>query len=311
MKRAAQFFAWLVVAGLAIAPAVGSAQDSKPPATRGDIAFSFAPVVKTVAPAVVNVYTRVSSADRGRNPFADDPFFRRFFSDEAPPGNAPAEPRQQIDRPLGSGVIVRASGIIVTNFHVIQNSQQIVVKLTDGRDFIAKTLLTDQRTDLAILQINVGQPLPFLEIGDSDKLEVGDLVLAVGNPFGVGQTVTSGIVSALARTTIGISDYRSFIQTDAAINPGNSGGPLVTMDGKVIGINTAIFSTVGASIGIGFAIPSSMVRAVVAAAEKGEPIKRPWLGATGQAVTADMAQALGLPSPRGLIIKDIAAGSPA
>jgi serine protease Do len=195
---------------------------------------------------------------------------------------------------------------------VIKGADQITVVLSDRREFEARVVSDDPRVDLAVLRISVGsERLPFLQLRDSDEVEVGDLVLAIGNPFGVGQTVTSGIVSAVARTAVGVSDYSFFIQTDAAINPGNSGGPLVTLDGRVAGINAAIYSQSGGSIGIGFAIPSNMVRAVLAAASSGGKPVRPWLGLTGQPVTADLAASLGLARPSGVLVKSVDPHSPA
>ncbi|MEK9725327.1 MAG: trypsin-like peptidase domain-containing protein, partial [Rhodospirillaceae bacterium] len=216
----------------------------------------------------------------------DDPFFKRFFGDGfGVPLNQPETRRQNS---LGSGVIVDPAGVIVTNRHVIQGADEIQVILADRREFRATVMATDAKTDLAVLNVDTGgRKLPHIELQDSDDLEVGDLVLAIGNPFGVGQTVTSGIVSALARTRVGISDYQFFIQTDAAINPGNSGGALVTMDGRLAGVNTAIFSRGGGSIGIGFAIPANMVASVINAAVAGGEIHRPWLGAAGQLVTSE------------------------
>ncbi|MEX1147469.1 MAG: trypsin-like peptidase domain-containing protein, partial [Sphingomonadales bacterium] len=241
-----------------------TAQERAVPQSQADVQLSFAPVVKAVTPAVVNIYTRrVVRSDPQASPFFDDPFFRRFFGD----GPAMGTPRERVQRSLGSGVIVSADGIIVTSHHVIGEADQITVALYDRREFEAEVVLSDESTDLAVLRIDTeGEELPHLELRDSDTLEVGDLVLAIGNPFGVGQTVTSGIVSAVARTNVGVSDYQFFIQTDAAINPGNSGGALVTLDGKLAGINTAIYSRTGGSIGIGFAIPSNMVGSVVVAA---------------------------------------------
>jgi serine protease Do len=238
----------------------------------------------------------------------DDPFFRRFFGDNGPFGRQ----RDRVQNALGSGVIVDASGIIVTNYHVIKDAEQVRVVLADRREFEAHILRTDQRADLAVLKIEVpGETLPTLALGDSDALEVGDLVLAIGNPFGVGQTVTSGIISGLARTAVDIGDFRSFIQTDAAINPGNSGGALVDLDGRLVGLNTAIFSESGGSVGIGFAIPAAMVRSELQGAISGKPIIRPWLGASGQAVTSEIAQGLGLTRPLGVLIRDVTANSPA
>jgi Do/DeqQ family serine protease len=293
----------LILLGAAVASA--GAQTRTPPTSRELIHLSFAPVVKKVAPAVVNVYSRRTVETR--SPFFNDPLFRRFFGDQSPFGL----PRERVQQSLGSGVILGADGLIVTNHHVIDGAQQITVVLSDRREFEAKVLLSDAHADLAVLKIDThGEKLPILELGDSDQLEVGDLVLAVGDPFGVGQTVTSGIVSGLARTGIG-SDVSSFIQTDAAINPGNSGGALVDLDGKLVGINTAIFSQSGGSIGIGFAIPTALVRTVLQAATTGAQLRRPWLGASGQEVTAEIANALHLPHPGGVLVKDVTADSPA
>ena len=298
----------LCAAGLALilaASVPGWAQTRSPPTSREMIHLSFAPVVKKVSPAVVNVYSRRTV--QTRSPFLDDPLFRRFFGNQAPFGL----PRERVQQSLGSGVILGADGLIVTNHHVIENAQQITVVLNDRREFEAKAILSDEHADLAVLKIDThGERLPVLELGDSDQLEVGDLVLAIGDPFGVGQTVTSGIVSALARTGIG-SDVSSFIQTDAAINPGNSGGALVDLDGKLVGINTAIFSQSGGSIGIGFAIPTTLVRTVLQAARSGAPIRRPWFGATGQEVTSEIANALHMPRPGGVLVKEVTADSPA
>ena len=295
----------LTVGTAAIFGAAGPAiaKDRKVPTSRTQITLSFAPVVKRVSPAVVNIRTtRANFASS--SPMFRDPFFRRFFGNQGPR----AKRRRGS---LGSGVIVRPSGMIVTNNHVIRGAATIKVILADKREFQAKLVLKDSRTDLAILKIDgKGEKFPFLQFGDADELEVGDLVLAVGNPFGVGQTVTSGIVSALARTRIGITDYRFFIQTDAAINPGNSGGPLITMDGRIVGINTAIYSRSGGSVGIGFAVPSTMARAVLRTAERGGKLKRPWLGVSGQAVNAEMAKALNLKTVGGVIIRQVTKGSP-
>ena len=276
------------------------------PDSRVAVQLSFAPVVKATAPAVVNVYAKRMVASREQGLFGD-PFFRRFFGDDGSFGR----PRERVQNSLGSGVIVDPSGIIVTNNHVILGGSDIRVVLADKREFAAKLLLADGRTDLAVLKIDVAdENLPALALGDSDNLEVGDLVLAIGNPFGVGQTVTSGIVSALARTQVGISDYQFFIQTDAAINPGNSGGALVNMGGELIGINTAIFSRSGGSIGIGFAIPVNMVKTVVLSAETGKAVMRPWLGAELQDVSQEIADSLGLARPEGALIVGLHPDSP-
>ena len=291
---------WVAAAAFLAAFAGGAqaqVQDRAVPQSPAQVQLSFAPVVSKVAPAVVNVYARRVVRQ------AVNPFFQQFFG---------ANPnRARVEQSLGSGVIVRADGIIVTNNHVIEGGQDIQVSLPDRREFEAKVVLADARTDLAVLRIDTkGEKLPALQFGDSDKLQVGDLVLAIGDPFGVGQTVTSGIVSALARSNGGASDYQFFIQTDAAINPGNSGGALVTMDGKLIGINSSIYSSSGGNIGIGFAIPSNMTRVVVDGA-LGGGIKRPWLGADGQAVTAEIARGLGLQRPEGVLISQVYPGGPA
>ena len=281
-----------------------AAAENRIPQSKVEISLSFAPIVKRTAPAVVNVYAKhiEKQVDTG---LMADPFFRRFFGDQG-------GQRERVANSLGSGVIVGEDGIIVTNNHVIKDAQDIRVVLADRREFEAKLLLADDRSDLAVLKIDVGdENLPSLVFANSDNLEVGDLVLAIGNPFGVGQTVTSGIVSALARTQVGVTDYQFFIQTDAAINPGNSGGALVNMKGELVGINTAIFSRSGGSIGIGFSIPSDMVEVVVQTAESGSnKIKRPWLGVELQDVTADLAESLGLARPEGTLITKIHPQSP-
>jgi len=260
--------------------------------------MSFAPIVRRAAPAVVNVY----SQSRVRQQV--DPFWEMFGG---------GVPRERVAQSLGSGVIVRQDGIVVTNNHVIEGGTEIRVALADRREFPAKVLLADPRADLAILKIDVGtERLPVLPLAARDGAEVGDLVLAIGDPFGVGQTVTNGIVSALARTDVGIADYAFFIQTDAPINPGNSGGPLVDMDGNIIGINTAIFSRSGGSAGVGFAIPASMVRRVVESAMGGgSQVARPWLGARTQAVDSDAARSLGLDRPQGVLVAAVYPGSAA
>ena len=289
-----------------IAAAAPAATTKQVPESADAVTLSFAPLVKETAPAVVNVYAQQIVAQRERGLFGD-PFFRQFFGDDGSFGR----PRERVQNSLGSGVIVDAAGLIVTNNHVVKGGTNIRVVLADKREFEATLLLTDERTDLAVLKIDAGEEeLPALTLGDSDDLEVGDLVLAIGNPFGVGQTVTSGIVSALARTDVGITDYQFFIQTDAAINPGNSGGALIDMDGELVGINTAIFSRSGGSIGIGFAIPANMVKTVVMSAETGKAVKRPWLGADFQDVTAEIADSLGFARPEGALIVKLAPQGP-
>ncbi|MDO9586742.1 MAG: trypsin-like peptidase domain-containing protein [Brevundimonas sp.] len=247
---------------------------------------SFAPVVRTAAPAVVNISAR--GVQQVRDPFWGIPGQRQTGS-------------------VGSGVIVRPDGVVVTNNHVIQGMQQIRVTLNDRREFNARVVLADERSDIAVLQLEgVNERLPTLNIDDREEQQIGDLVLAIGNPFGVGQTVTNGIISALNRTETGISDSGSFIQTDAAINPGNSGGALVDMDGDLIGINTAIFSRSGSSSGVGFAVPASMVKRVVDSAVGGATaVVRPWLGVKGDGVSAEIARSLDLDRPQGLVVTQV------
>ncbi len=287
-----------------IAAAPAHTQDRRPPASQNELRLSYAPIVQRVTPAVVNVYA--AKVVHNHNPLLDDPVFRRFFG-------VPGQQPEQMQRSLGSGVMVDASGLVVTNNHVIEGADQVKVSLADKREFEAEIVLKDTRTDLAVLRLkNAKEKFPTLDFANSDDLQVGDVVLAVGNPFGVGQTVTQGIISALARTQIGITDYQFFIQTDAAINPGNSGGALVDMTGRLVGINTAIFSRSGGSQGIGFAIPANMVRVVVASAERGgKAVKRPWLGARLQAVTPEIAESMGLARPTGALVVNVTPGSPA
>jgi Do/DeqQ family serine protease len=276
------------------------------PQAQNDVFLSFAPVVKKAQPAVVNVYASRTDK-RPRNPIFDDPIFRHFFGEG---GNG--RQGSLTARSLGSGVLVDASGLVVTNYHVIEGMTDVKVALADKREFDAEIVLRDQRTDLVVLRLKGGENFPVMELGDSDALEVGDIVLAIGNPFAVGQTVTQGIVSALARTQAGISDYGFFIQTDAAINPGNSGGALVDLHARLVGINSAIFSQTGSSIGIGFAIPVNMVKIVLAAAKGGgHQVRRPWLGASLQTVSREIADSLGLDRPTGALITDLSAGGPA
>jgi len=283
------------------------------PLDREQIRLSFAPAVKKAKPAVVNIYVRQRLRAR-RSPLFDDSFFERFF------GRDFGIPRDRAQQSLGSGVIVTADGLVVTNYHVIRGRRggrrediDIKVALSDGREYPAKVILEDKRTDLAVLRLQETEDETFAHIrfANSDLIEVGDLVLAIGNPFGVGQTVTSGIVSAQARTRVGITDYQFFIQTDAAINPGNSGGALVDVKGRLVGINTAIFSRSGGSQGIGFAIPSNMVRVVVDSAVQGDKVRRPWIGVTVQSLNAELAEALGLDRPRGALIAEVIPGGPA
>ena len=274
------------------------------PRLQAEISLSFAPVVKAAAPAVVNIYATRTVQDRV-SPFADDPFFGQFFRDLAP-----RTPRVQ--NSLGSGVIVTAEGIVVSNYHVIEGADAIRVVLNDRREFAASVMLADEESDLAVLQLDGATGLPALPLRDSDEVEVGDLVLAIGDPFGVGQTVSSGIVSGLARSGLSVGDGRGyFIQTDASINPGNSGGALVDMTGRLVGINTAIISRTGGSVGIGFAIPANLVRSVLGQAQAGAAeFQRPWAGTGGQAVDAALAEAMGLAAPAGVVLNDIHPESP-
>ena len=281
-----------------------SAQERRLPSSQNELLLSYAPVVQRVAPAVVNVYA--AKMVTVRNPLLDDPIFRRFFG-------MPGGGGDQVQRSLGSGVLIDPSGLVVTNNHVIEGADQVKVSLSDKREFEAEMVLKDARSDLAVLRMKAhNERFPSLEFADSDALQVGDIVLAIGNPFAVGQTVTHGIVSAVAHTQVGITDYQFFIQTDAAINPGNSGGALVDMTGRLVGINTAIFSRSGGSQGIGFAIPANMVKVVVASARSGgSTVRRPWLGARLQAVTPDIAESLGLKRPSGALIATVSPSSPA
>lgn len=295
---------WLAAAvlALAVSGAARAEAGKRLPSDREEMRLSFAPLVKRAAPAVVNIYAKRVVRSAPVSPFFNDPFFRRFFGEDFSFGR----PREQVQNSLGSGVVVRPEGLVVTNHHVIKDASEITVVFADRQEFDAKLIGSDERTDLAVLRIDPGgQALPHLGLRDSDDLEVGDLVLAIGNPFGVGQTVTSGIVSALARTAAGISDFGFFIQTDAAINPGNSGGALVSLDGRLVGINTAIYSRGGGSVGIGFAIPSNMVAMVVDSVDRTGRVVRPWIGARTQDVTAAIAASLGQPRPSGAIVRQV------
>ncbi len=285
----------------AVQPAVAVPQV---PASQMQIQLSFAPVVRATAPAVVSIYAR-RVVPAQQSPFFNDPVFGQLF------GNM-GQVAPRVQNALGSGVVLTADGIVVTNFHVVGNADDIRVVLTDRREFEAQVMLADEESDLAILRLRGAEDLPAIQIANSDSVEVGDLVLAIGNPFGVGQTVSSGIVSALARSGIAVgSGAGYFIQTDAAINPGNSGGALVDMRGRLVGINSAILTRSGGSDGIGFAIPANLVSQVVTQAENGETrFQRPWMGITGQAVDAALAEALGLGLPQGVAIAALHPDSP-
>jgi len=275
------------------------------PQSAAQMQLSFVPLVKEAAPAVVNIYAKIMTAPQ-RTPLQSDPFFERFFRD-------PFSEKPRVQNSLGSGVILSPDGIVVSNYHVVGMATEIRVVLNDRREFIAKVLLGDADADLAILKIEAPEPLPFLALRESETVEVGELALAIGNPFGVGQTVTSGIVSGLARSGAGggNSGLGYFIQTDAPINPGNSGGALIDVAGRLIGVNTSILTRSGGSNGIGFAIPADLVSAFVAHARAGEvAFGRPWAGISGQPVDSDMAAPLGLDRAGGIIVSGLHAASP-
>ncbi len=300
-----------VCAGIALVS--GNVAAEAPPAivptTRLELAPSFAPVVAKTAPAVVNIFARKLVHNAGSPPAFHDTALWRLFSDAFLFGYGA---RDRISNSLGSGVIVRPDGIIVTNHHVIADAQGILVGLADDRVFPAEIIVSDRRTDIAVLRVAIpGEVLPTLEFADSDRLSVGDIVLAIGNPFGLGQSVSSGIVSALARSGAGTGDFRFFIQTDAAINPGNSGGALIATDGRLIGINTAIYTRSGGSQGVGFAVPVNMVRVVVDAAVSGRSLMRPWIGISGVRMPPQLALMIGLRRPAGVLVTHTHAGGPA
>ena len=273
-----------------------------PPAIGGEPLPSLAPVLERVTPSVVNVYTQTRV--RIRSPLLDDPFFRRFF-------NVPDQPQERVSQSLGSGVIVDADeGYVLTNNHVIEGADDISVTLSDGRSFTAEVIGTDPETDLAMVRIKA-DGLHALPLADSNLLRVGDFVVAVGNPFGLGQTVTSGIVSALGRAGFRGLEFQNFIQTDASINPGNSGGALVNLRGELVGINSAIFTPSGGNVGIGFAIPSVMARYVLEQLAQYGEVRRGTLGIHVQDLTEDLAAALGSGDIHGALVAEVVEGSPA
>jgi serine protease Do len=321
MKRKIFLAAVLITAGLVAGLAVSSSFDLCRKSYAGDVQISeesldillktnraMAEVVAAVKPAVVNISSvkTVKVAER-QSPFSQDPFFKRFFGDEF---RNSEKPKEQKRSGLGSGVIVDAKGYILTNNHVIKGADEIKVTLSDKREFKGKVIGTDQKTDLAVIKID-SDKLPVLRLGDSDGLKTGETVLAVGNPFGLSQTVTTGIVSATGRANVGIADYEDFIQTDAAINPGNSGGALVNIRGELIGINTAIFSTSGGYQGIGFAIPSTMAKAVMESLISNGKVVRGWLGVSIQPLTADLVKQFNLADDSGVLIGDVVEDGPA
>lgn len=271
--------------------------------SQGNGVVSYAAAVKKAAPAIVNVYATKLVTER-RSPFFDDPLFRHFFGDEE------RSTRQRSEPSLGSGVILSAEGYVLTNNHVIADASEIAIALNDGRTIPAKLFGADPESDLAVLKIGL-KDLPVITLGRSDNLEVGDVVLAIGNPFGVGQTVTSGIVSGLGRNGLGINTFENFIQTDAAINPGNSGGALINSNGELIGINTAIFSQSGGSHGIGFAIPVNLAKDVLTQLIEHGHVIRGWLGIKIQDITPKLAKAFELDSTDGVVINNIVVNGPA
>ncbi|MCD9149853.1 trypsin-like peptidase domain-containing protein [Pseudophaeobacter flagellatus] len=293
------------ISAVVLLPLASVRAETRVPQSQAEISLGFAPLVKQAAPAVVNIYAKVVRQTQQRSPFMNDPFFDDFFRDFT-------NPRPRVESSLGSGVILSADGIVVSNYHVVGMATEIRVVTTDKREYDAQVVLADQASDLAILQLDGAADLPFLALRDSDKVEVGELALAIGNPFGVGQTVSSGIVSGLARSgTASGEGFGYYIQTDAPINPGNSGGALIDVNGDLIGINTRILSRSGGSNGIGFAIPANLVREFVKQAHDGaEAFQRPWAGMTGQPVDADLAGSLGMNLPEGMVISELHPKSP-
>ncbi|MGR3620681.1 trypsin-like peptidase domain-containing protein [Pseudophaeobacter sp.] len=292
--------------GLTLAMLSPAAQaETRIPQSQAEISLGFAPLVKQAAPAVVNIYAKIVRQTQQRSPFMNDPFFEDFFRNFS-------SPRPRVESSLGSGVILSQDGIVVSNYHVVGMATEIRVVTTDKREYDARVVLADQASDLAILQLEEVAGLPFLDLRNSDEVEVGELALAIGNPFGVGQTVSSGIVSGLARSgTASGEGFGYYIQTDAPINPGNSGGALIDVNGDLIGINTRILSRSGGSNGIGFAIPANLVREFVKQARAGsEGFQRPWAGMSGQPVDADLAASLGMELPEGMVISELHPQSP-
>lgn len=296
----------LVLTSLTLMAPTAAMAETRVPGSQTEISLGFAPLVKQAAPAVVNIYAKRVVQTQSRSPFAGDPFFEQFFRDFT-------QPQQRVQNSLGSGVILTADGYVVSNYHVVGMATDIRVVLSDRREFSAEVVLSDQQSDLAILKLKADvEGMPYLPLRDSATVEVGELVLAIGNPFGVGQTVSSGIVSGLARSGTATGSARGyFLQTDAPINPGNSGGALIDVNGDLIGVNTSILSRSGGSNGIGFAIPTALVAQFLKQAQDGKTdFERPWAGLTGQAVDGDLAEGLGLTIPEGIIISDVHPESP-
>ena len=318
MQRLWLIFAQTVTVALAILFVVSTLKPEWLPARPGVIALKEAPVssedakpaptgsyrdaARAALPSVVHIYT-TQEIKQQRHPLFDDPIFRHFFGDRP-------EGQPQRNSGLGSGVIVSPDGYILTNFHVIEKADDIQVSLNDGKTYKATVIGSDPESDLAILQIKADK-LPAITFGQMDSLRVGDVVLAIGNPFGVGQTVTMGIVSALGRSHLGINTFENFIQTDAAINPGNSGGALVDSEGHLVGINTAIYSRTGGSLGIGFAIPVSSARSIMEQIIRTGSVTRGWIGVEAQEITPELAESFGLPGTEGSLIAGVVRGSPA
>ncbi|MCG8436231.1 MAG: DegQ family serine endoprotease [Gammaproteobacteria bacterium] len=298
----------LLIAALLAAPLAGlvhttPANAALPAAGNGDALPTLAPVIQQASPAVVNIATR-GSVEVQRNPFFNDPFFRRFF-------DMPDQPRRRETQSLGSGVIVDADeGYIVTNHHVVENADEITITLNDNRNFTAEIIGSDERTDIAVLKIEA-EDLTDLKLANSDRLQVGDFVVAIGNPFGLDHTVTSGIVSGLGRFGLNAQNFEDFIQTDASINPGNSGGALINLRGELVGINTAILSRTGGNIGIGFAIPVNMADAVMRQILEFGEVKRGLLGVNIQDVTQDLAEAFDIERNEGALVSNVAKDSAA
>ncbi|CAG1000049.1 serine protease DegQ [Methylophilaceae bacterium] len=264
---------------------------------------SYSSAAKKAMPTVVNIFTSKKAAPSAQHPFMDDPLFRHFFGDQF-------DDEQRSDNSLGSGVIVSQQGYIITNHHVIESADEIEVALADGRTMPARVVGTDPETDLAVLKVDAGN-LPAITFADPDKSSVGDVVLAIGNPFGVGQTVTQGIISALGRSHLGINTFENFIQTDASINPGNSGGALIDTDGNLVGVNSAIYSRSGGSMGIGFAIPVSLAKQVMEQIIRQGAVVRGWVGIEAQDITPQLAESFKLSKTEGSLIAGVLRGSPA